>query len=78
MDGFKDNQSDSNTETPKKTEKARTVRFIGSFNHSLDTKGRLVIPQNFREKLGGRALGYRKHTYDLPEASFGQKGNWIT
>ena len=30
----------------------RPLRFIGSFNHSLDTKGRLVIPQNFREKLG--------------------------
>ena len=28
------------------------VRFIGSFNHSLDNKGRLVIPQSFREKLG--------------------------
>ena len=27
-------------------------RFIGSFSHSLDNKGRLVIPQNFREKLG--------------------------
>ena len=52
VDGFKGDRSDSNTETPKKTEKARTVRFIGSFNHSLDTKGRLVIPQNFREKLG--------------------------
>ena len=31
---------------------ARTLRFIGSFSHSLDTKGRLVIPQNFRDKLG--------------------------
>ena len=28
------------------------IRFIGSFNHSLDSKGRLVIPQSFREKLG--------------------------
>ena len=28
------------------------VRFIGSFNHSLDAKGRLVIPQNFRDRLG--------------------------
>jgi len=31
---------------------APPVRFIGSFNHSLDNKGRLVIPQSFREKLG--------------------------
>ena len=30
----------------------RRLRFIGSFNHSLDNKGRLVIPQPFREKLG--------------------------
>ena len=33
-------------------EKKRKLRFIGSFNHSLDNKGRLVIPQSFREKLG--------------------------
>ncbi len=30
----------------------RPIRFIGSFNHSLDSKGRLVVPQSFREKLG--------------------------
>jgi len=30
----------------------RKSRFIGSYNHSLDNKGRLVIPQSFREKLG--------------------------
>ena len=33
-------------------ETPRRRRFIGSFNHSLDNKGRLVIPQPFREKLG--------------------------
>jgi len=40
--------------TPEQTAppEAPRVRFIGSFNHSLDNKGRLVIPQNFREKLG--------------------------
>ena len=26
--------------------------FIGSYNHSLDGKGRMVVPQAFREKLG--------------------------
>ncbi|MBQ9252336.1 MAG: hypothetical protein IJ188_06860 [Clostridia bacterium] len=32
--------------------KKPSLRFIGSYNHSLDNKGRLVIPQGFREKLG--------------------------
>lgn len=26
--------------------------FFGTFNHSIDTKGRMIVPQNFREKLG--------------------------
>ena len=28
--------------------------FIGSYSHSLDGKGRMVVPQAFREKLGER------------------------
>ena len=44
-DTLKKDQSAENT-PPRK------IRFIGSFNHSLDSKGRLVIPQTFREKLG--------------------------
>ena len=51
-----DNSQNGNTgiiaETPENKEKSRARRFIGSFNHSLDSKGRLVIPQSFREKLG--------------------------
>jgi len=38
-------------ETAPQKEPSR-VRFIGSFNHSLDSKGRLVIPQSFRDRLG--------------------------
>ena len=52
MDGHRNEGSDKMTETPEKKEKRRPVRFIGSFSHSLDAKGRLVIPQVFREKLG--------------------------
>ena len=43
-----------NAATPENTSEKRAKRFIGSFNHSLDAKGRLVIPQGFREKLGER------------------------
>ncbi len=52
MDDHHNETSGETAETPRKPEKQRPIRFIGSFNHSLDTKGRLVIPQNFREKLG--------------------------
>ena len=41
-------QKDTRTESSP----PQTIRFIGSFNHSLDSKGRLVVPQSFREKLG--------------------------
>ena len=52
MDGSNNEPSVNKTETPEKNEKQPIRRFIGSFNHSLDSKGRLVIPQGFREKLG--------------------------
>ena len=46
--------SGQNAKPLENKETGRRTRFIGSFNHSLDAKGRLVIPQNFREKLGER------------------------
>ena len=52
MDGSKNETTENSTVTPEKNEKQRAKRFIGSFNHSLDSKGRLVIPQGFRDKLG--------------------------
>lgn len=52
MDEVTTNQAGSNAPEPKTTENSRAKRFIGSFNHSLDSKGRLVIPQGFRDKLG--------------------------
>ncbi len=52
MDGSKNETTANSTVTPEKTAEQRAGRFIGSFNHSLDSKGRLVIPQGFRDKLG--------------------------
>ena len=52
MDGSKNGTSVNSAETPAMKEKQRAKRFIGSYSHSLDSKGRLVIPQGFREKLG--------------------------
>ena len=46
------NPVNQNSGNPPEGLKKKRIRFIGSFNHSLDNKGRLVIPQNFREKLG--------------------------
>lgn len=50
MTGVDESRADTEQRSPK--EPPKSLRFIGSFNHSLDSKGRLVIPQTFREKLG--------------------------
>ena len=52
MDGSENETSMNNAAAPETSEKKSPKRFIGSFNHSLDSKGRLVIPQGFRDKLG--------------------------
>ena len=54
MDQHPENNAQNPSRPPVNPENERKIRFIGSFNHSLDTKGRLVIPQVFREKLGER------------------------
>ena len=52
MDDVRNNKPEKTAASPEKASGARPVRFIGSFNHNLDSKGRLVIPQSFRDKLG--------------------------
>ena len=52
MDGSKNDSTAEIAATPENKGSERPKRFIGSFNHSLDSKGRLVIPQGFRDKLG--------------------------
>jgi len=44
--------SDSRQPASAPVKQDKPIRFIGSYNHSLDSKGRLVIPQTFRDKLG--------------------------
>ena len=29
-----------------------SIGFMGRFNHSVDAKGRVILPSKFREKLG--------------------------
>ena len=52
MDNTQNGDTEKNAVTPENTSTIKKKRFIGSFNHSLDSKGRLVIPQGFRDKLG--------------------------
>ena len=54
MDEHPEERTEKTEEAPRDNEKQRTRRFIGSFSHSLDAKGRLVIPQSFRDRLGER------------------------
>lgn len=36
-------------------------RFLGEFQHSLDTKGRVILPARFRQSLGERAVLTSQH-----------------
>lgn len=33
-----------------------TYGFFGVYNHSIDAKGRMIVPQTFRERLGERII----------------------
>ncbi len=38
--------------------------FIGVYNHSIDNKGRVIVPQTFRGLLGGKDHRGRSHGQD--------------
>lgn len=42
----------SGTQAPAEAAAAERYEFFGAYNHSIDGKGRMIVPQNFREKLG--------------------------
>lgn len=47
--------------------------FVGEYNHSLDAKGRVIIPSKYREELGEKFMitkGMDGCLYVLPEHSF--------
>ncbi len=49
------------------------VLFIGTYDHSLDPKGRLILPRKFRDELGQGMVftkGIERCLYVFPEAEF--------
>lgn len=49
--------------------------FYGSYEHSVDSKNRVIVPKAFREELGDKfyvTAGIEKCLYILPEKSFNE------
>lgn len=47
--------------------------FLGQYTHSLDSKGRLIVPARFREEIDGRVYltqGFDQNLRMLPEETF--------
>lgn len=50
-----DRQMDGNQPTENRqadTRQRKLKGFFGAYNHSVDAKGRMIVPQSFRERLG--------------------------
>jgi len=43
-------------QTAPKTRPADRYGFYGAYNHSIDAKGRMIVPQTFRDRLGDRIV----------------------
>ncbi|MCI2048388.1 MAG: division/cell wall cluster transcriptional repressor MraZ [Lachnospiraceae bacterium] len=55
------------------SEKADALMFMGQFSHSLDEKGRLIIPSKYRDELGREfvvAAGYDTCLYAYSKAEW--------
>lgn len=54
--------------------------FIGTYEHSIDDKGRLIIPSRFREGLGERFVmtkGLDSCLYIFPMAEWEEQRNYL-
>ena len=52
-----------------------TALFIGTYDHSLDPKGRVILPRKFRDELGQdmvitKGVGQERCLYVFPTAEF--------
>lgn len=54
FDGGKDHVNGLTPDTGKASPKG--YEFYGVYNHSIDAKGRMIVPQSFREQLGERII----------------------
>lgn len=48
----KDRLYDAAANVPETQATDRRYGFFGAYNHSIDAKGRMIVPQTFRERLG--------------------------
>lgn len=49
------NEQEPSSQT-RQTSQRTKYGFYGAYNHSIDTKGRLIVPQPFRDRLGEKII----------------------